>query len=274
MAVVPKKTVSLPDWSEITPEFTERCVFMDIIGVENCGKTTLALSAPGPVGVIHNGDKVRGVANKIVRENPGKVIRDFKYGFAGTGVGTADKPLAEPVWAKIKANYTAALTGWARTIVVDTGNAFWDMARLARFGVLTPKGNRMDALWGPVNHEMRSLLQTQFRAQTKCNVITIHQMGDEYVDKPVNGEMRSVKTGRFIRKGGFKEVPFIADVIVRMERTAEGGHQATITKGWFNTTVEGIPLTDDLMKQLGYSGLNFSSIMAYITELPEDEWTK
>ena len=198
----------------------------------------------------------------------------FRSGFAGTGVATTDKPLAEPVWAKVKANYTAALNDWARTVVLDTGHLFWEMARLARFGILNPKGNRMDALWGPVNHEVRSLLQSQFRNQSRCNVITIHPLGDEYVDKVVNGEQKSVKTGRTVRKGGFKEIPVIADVVVRMDRTEAGDYQATITKGWFNTAVEGIPLTAEFMQDLGFSGLNFSSIMAYITEQPEEEWSK
>lgn len=262
-------------WKDVGSEFEDRVVFMDILGLENSGKTTLALSAPGPIALIHGGEKINGIAQRLVKK--GKKIREHRYGFIPSGNTAADKAKAAPMWKGVRAAYFDAMDKWARGVVFDTGNNLWETVRLAHTGQINPKGNRMDALYGPINADIRGLLQGKFRNENprKCNVVTIHHMGDQYVDRLKDGVMQSVRTGKTERKGGFKEVKFIADVIVECYRGPSLEFLATIRKGWFNASVEGIELSDEVMQEsFGLSGLNFASIMAFITERPESEWNK
>lgn len=266
-------------WVDSTSTFTQRCVFMDISGLENSGKTSLALSAPGSIALIHAAEKINGVVQPYVKA--GKKVREHRYGFIGTGDPVKDQQAAIPVWNGLRLAHLDAVGKWARTVIHDTGNQSWEMVRLAHHGQLNPKGNRMDALWGPVNNAYRSMLANTYRSQTKTNVITLHHLGDQYVDKMKEGKMQSVKTGRLVRKGGFKEIPFIAEVMVECHRKPDGGFMSIIKKGWFNTNIENIELDHEFMDALGYStnpitgsAVHFASIMAYITDTPEMEWMK
>lgn len=257
-------------WTEVTAEFERSPVYMDVIGLTGSGRTSLAMSAPGPLALMHSAEKVQGLKQRIVRE--GKRVREYKFGFVASGDPKRDQEAAAKVWADLRKMYTDALTTWAGTCIFDTGNEAWENLRYAKFGVLTPRGNRMDALWGPVNREMRSLWADEFRGQDRCNLITIHQMGNKWKDVVKDGVTKSVETDKIVRKGGFKEVPAMADVIVQTWRGEDMSFNATIVKGWFNASTEGLPLNEALMQSLGYSGLNFSSIMAFITELGEEVW--
>ena len=260
------------DWEEVGADITQECVFMDIMGLEGSGKTRLALSAPGPVALIDGAEKTGGVMNRVVAET-GKVIRRHKYIYTLTDKKEEDRERAEAVLVELISKYRDAMNGWARSVVFDTGNRLWELVRLSHHGVLRPKGNRMDALYGPPNAEIRGLLADEFRAQNRTNVITIHQMGDKYIDKMVNGTMTSMKTGKYERKGGFKEIPFIADIVVECVRTPTGGFAAIVRKGWVNPGIEGIEADEEMLQALGYSGLNFSSLLAWITDMPEDKWS-
>lgn len=259
------------DWEDVTGDLTERNAYIDIIGLEGTGKTKLALSMPGPVALIDGAEKTAGIMNAVVKET-GKVIRRHKYVYTLTDKKEEDQKRASEVLDALVAKYRDAYTNWARTIVFDTGNRLWELVRLSHHGVLKPKGNRMDALYGPPNAEIRGLLADEFRGQQRAHLVTIHQMGDKYIDKMVDGAMKSIRTGKFERKGGFKEVPFIANVIVECQRDENGGFQAVLRKAWFNAAVEGITINDEFMQALGYSGMNLPSILAWIADETEDKW--
>lgn len=264
--------MAAPVWEDVGTTFTERCVFMDIIGPTGTGRSSLALSAPGPIAIIHANEKLQGLKQRVVVG--GKKIREHKFGFIPSNNADVNKQKAGVVYAGIRAHYFDAIDNWARTCVFDTGNEVWSTLRYATFGVETPKANRIDAVWGGINKEMRGFWTDKYKSQDRCNLVTVHQAGNKWIDKLKDGVLRSVETDIVERKGGFKEVPFMADVIVQTWRGNDLSFNATIIKGWFNAAVEGLPLNDGFLQSCGYSGLNFASIMAMITDTPESEWTK
>ena len=256
-------------WEPAPSEFIQRCVFMDIMGSESSGKTTLALSAPGPIALIHANEKINGVVQPWVRK--GKIIKVHRYGFVASKDPQETATRAQPVWLAARQAAEDAY-GWARSTVLDTGTNYWEMIRLARFGTLNPKGRNMGHLYTAVNNEFRTILAHKYRNQERTNIITIHQTGDKWINKMVEGQMQGFNTGVPERKG-MKEIGFMCEVGLHCWKNIEDGtYHTTINKGWFNGAVEGMDLTDELMVQMGYSGMNFSGIMGFITQTDELEW--
>lgn len=251
------------EWVEASDEFTQRTVLMDIIGPEGTGRTRLALTAPGPIALINADEKVEGIVQPFVRE--GKKIKIATFGMTATSDKQATLTQGEQVWGRVRGWLTDSM-GWAKTTVVDTATEGWELCRLANFGELNPKGNRMDRLYGPVNAEFRAAFK-QFRIVGKSNLVTIHQTKDHYVDKMKDGVLQSVNTGT-TKRAGFKEFGYIADVVLRTGKSVVGGDivfTATIEKGWWNATTEGLTFEGE--------DCRFSYIMSIITETEESEWT-
>jgi hypothetical protein len=245
-------------WEDAPTEFTRRVVFMRIYGDTGTGRTSLALTAPGPIGLCHTAEKLDGIVQRFARE---KVIR--MANFAGTFRGSAQDIAnqANAIWSRVQGAWFDGLDNWARTVVMDTDTEGWELIRLARFGELNPRG-RTDSLYGPVNAEWRSLFK-RFRAQDRCNVISIGQTKDEYREFIKNGQKSSERTGRTIM-AGMKEMSFMSDVVIRTDRKPDGGFIATIEKGWFNAHTEGMTFENE--------DIRFSYIMSLITETDEAEW--
>lgn len=244
-------------WEDAPLISSKRVVHMDIIGLEGTGRSRLALTAPGPIAYINSDEKIEGVVQPFARV---KKVRIYTYGFVATGTKQADIDAAAPVWEGVKAAMRDSL-GWAKTTVYDTATEGWEMCRLANFGEMNPKGNRMDALYGPVNAEFRGMFK-QFRIAGTANLVTIHQVKDHYIDKMVGGVQKSINTGT-TKRAGFKEFGYMADVVVRTSK--EGGKfYATIEKGWYNALTEGLTFEDE--------DITFPRIMSLITETDEREW--
>jgi hypothetical protein len=244
-------------WEDAPTQFTRRCVFMLIYGDTGTGRTTLALTAPGPIGLVHTSEKIEGIIQPFARE---KVIRCVNFGgvFSGTPQEIANQ--ADPIWRRMYGAWTNAMDDWARTVIMDTDTEGWEILRLARFGELNPQG-RTDHLYGPVNAEWRSMFK-RFRQQNRCNVIAIGQTKDEYREVTKGGKKTSDRTGNTIRAGQ-KEIPYSADVVIRCSKD-DGDFHATIEKGWFNAHTEGMTLDNEDMR--------FPYIMSLITETDESEW--
>lgn len=241
-------------WEEAPTELTRRAIFMQIYGETSTGRTTLALTAPGPIALLHAAEKIDGIVQPFAREKEIKV-----HNFGGTLRG---KP--EEIAAQAQRNLAGFLAAWddayswARTIVIDTHTEIWELLRLARFGTLTPRGS-IAAMYGPLNNDFRSIFK-RFREQDLnggggVNVVAVGQIRERYRNDKPTGKMEPA---------GQKEIPYYADITVRTDRTKKGGFKATIEKGWYNSMAEGLDLEDDLM--------TFPMVMALITETDESEW--
>lgn len=242
------------DWEDAATEMTRRCVFMTVYGDTGTGRTSLALSAPGPIAFLHALEKIDGIieqhAHKIGPNGDGT---GGVYNFGGVFIGNSEAitKQANEKWAKFKLAMDDAF-GWARTIIVDTHTEAWELIRLARFGTLAPRG-QIAHMYGPVNNEWRSMWK-QFRQQETTNVIAIGQIGEIYKNDKA--------TGKYEQKGQ-REMGYMSDVIVRTEKE-KGVFTATVEKGWFNAEAEGIPLEDDMTK--------FPGLMQWITNIDAEEW--
>lgn len=251
------------EWEDAPTEITDRGVIMAVYGDTGTGRTTFALTAPGPVAFAHAGEKVTGIVQKAAKEKQVKVL-NFGAVLYGSPQQISDQ--AQPVWRKTRDGLMDALTksSWARTGIIDTHNELWELLRLAEFGELNPQG-RTDALYGPVNARWRSLFKWH-RSQPEPrmkSLIVIGQTREEYKDVTRNGKKESVRTGRTI-SAGQKEVHYMADVVVRTGRDDDGGFLVTIEKAWYKAEYEGV--------QLANEDATFAKVMALITETDESEW--
>jgi len=245
-------------WDDAPTEFVRRVALTEIYGDTNTGKTTLALSAPGPIAFLHAAEKVDGVIQDFARQ---KKIRVHNFNGTFTGRPEDIARAAMEVWKGLVAAWDDAW-GWARTIVVDTHTEAWELIRIAYFGGYKPEKGRPDANYGPVNAEWRSLFK-KFRAQDRCNLIVIGQTKDEYkvASKGIDNKLGE-RTGKTIRAGQ-REVPYFADVVLRMSR--EGNDfVATVEKGWFHAELEGTPFINE--------DARYANIMGFLTQTREGEW--
>lgn len=249
---------SVGDWEDAPTEITRKVVFVDVYGETGTGRTSFALHAPGPIALAHTAEKIDGIIQPFAAK---KTIKTLNFGGVFSGTKEQISQAANAIWMNFLAKWNVAMDDWAKTVIMDTGTEGWELIRLARFGELNPQG-RTDALYGKVNAEWCSPFK-RFRWQDRCNVITIHQAKDEYVDKRgPNGKTVSSRTGRTIH-AGMKQMRYMADVVVRMERE-DGVVAAIIEKGWYNGGVIGEKLYDE--------DATFPRVMALITGDDPTAW--
>lgn len=255
----PSKSASpLVSWEDAPTQLTRRDVFMLVYGDTSSGRTTFALSAPGPIAYLHAAEKYEGIIQPAAREKEIKV-----HNFApGIDPSLSEKEIAAEArrtWNGLKASWMDAYS-WARTIIVDTDTDAWELIRLAYFGDVKPAGGRLELNWGPVNSEWKTLMRT-FKAQEGTNLILISQSTDEYT-KPKKG--MGERTGERVRTGQ-KSIPYMADVVVRTECDIQTQtYSSIVEKPWWNGDMLGFELADE--------DSNFASLMSVLTETDEEEW--
>lgn len=242
------KPSSSMEWEPAPIKFSKRAGILAVYGETDTGKTSFALSAPGPIALIHTAEKIDGVVQQFAAK---KDIRMFNFGGTFTGTPQEISEQANKVLAKMRAHLTDAIK-WARTVVLDTHTEAWELLRLARFGKLAQV---KPIHYGPVNAEWLSMMKMFRQAGANVNLIAVGQIREKYVnDKP---------TGRF-EQAGQKGMSYLPDVIVLTERTKKGGFVGTIEKGWMNAETEGLEIEDDM--------LTFAQVMGLVTGTDADEW--
>lgn len=269
-----------PPYKLATPAPTDprqRYVYQLIYGPTDSGKTTYALTAPGPICYCHCSGKVEGVlqlANKRHIKQHGYPIGELDFGFPAPDVN-AIKPhskfpkeyyyadaverAAAAKWQEFVRVQSEAFT-WAKTIIIDTEFALYQLLRFGFFGDDSPNFNyerdfkgtdnvNLQALWGPVNREwylrMRQAVRSQVRGVT--NVVLVTQAGDEYKDvrKPGKRAVSSTKTGN-LQPQSQKRIPYWVDCSVetRIDQLSSGRakHYVKIHKPWGNKDARGVEL--------------------------------
>lgn len=252
-------------WEEVSTEFTARAVAKCIYGDYDTGKTTLALSAPGPIAFFHAYEKVGGLLQYVRRS---KDIRVHKFG--GPMEGNPDKVqrLAEEEIKLFEAGLDSAYS-WARSIVIDQETRLWELYQLSRLGSMVraerdEKDNKKGQLiYQEINNRWTSMLM-KYRVnleakdmsnskRPKTNLVIISRTKDEYKGPSA--------TGRTVRAGQ-KDTGSFCDVVVRTRRKDE--FSVTIEKPWNNNSMRGVELSQDMMR--------FSEIMSMVTETSSEEW--
>lgn len=212
-------TSPIEDIVQFTSPVTPRLI-VSIEGEEKTGKDHFAFTAPGPV-YLQTCDPAGtdGVRQKF----PGKIFgpREPYQLKVGTNDCTAAemKKIADPLLNRWVANYRGALgSGKIRTVVWDTADELWELARLAKFGELTPKmgvGERNNQ-YGELNSFYEGLIKESFGYP--INFILIHRVKDEYKN--------NAKSGVRVR-AGYKDVYYLTQVNLRsLKAPKENGEGA------------------------------------------------
>lgn len=271
-------------WEPVSTEFTQRYASIAICGETDTGKTSLALTARGPVAILHAAEKTRGIIEPHVRA--GKMVRQHNFAAVFPKAEDECRKKATEVWQKADQLFTDAWK-WAGSIIVDPEPDYYALRRYARFGTLTPQGDVRD-LYNAINFDWRQRFGAMPRAQGSgkgTTLITIHTMTDEYRDvmKQTATGLKKVseKTGN-LRMEGHKSIKFSADLILQTQRDlVSGKFSVKILKPWFNGGARGMELDDELLREMGYSEspatnscLTLPAILSFITDTPEAEWIK
>lgn len=228
-------------WKDAPTELTRKEVFKLVYGPTSTGRTTYALTAPGPIALLHASEKVEGIVQRAAQDREVKIL-DFGTSLSGTQQQQAQQ--ADRAWKMVMEALDDAWT-WARTIVIDTSTELWEFLRMARFGKLTQV---MPHNYGPVYAEWRATLKKAFRDQQGTNLILVGQEKELYKNDKPQGKMIPA---------GQKSDPYDVDVSIRTSRGKKGEFKGEIIKGWYEASVEGMELEDDLY--------NFPSVMQLIT---------
>lgn len=236
-------------WQEAPSELTRRVVFMGIYGGTGTGRTSLALTAPGPIALLHASEKLEGIVQ--VPKAAGKVVKLYDFGATFEGGTTEVTKQAERVLDGVLAAWEDAKT-WARTIVIDTDTDLWELLRLTRFGKVTQIKPHH---YTQVNAEWRNWFH-YFRQQESHNLILLSKMKEEYVNEK--------GTGRMV-PSGMKETPYMQDVRVRTDADMRTGRfWSTVEKPWWNSPLMGMEFDGEMSR--------FATIMGMLTETAEGEW--
>ena len=229
-----------------------RRIVSSVDGLQKCGKTNFALTAPRPLGFLDLDNGLEGVANKHDMSDVYRANYTERFTEVSEMVNTASNAnvvadAATKVWNDFKRDYIWCLENM-RTLAVDTGSEMHELIRLARFGKLT---QIMPEQYGPVNGELSLLLKRVYK--TNCNLILLHRLKPEYeTEKGSSSTGRrqpGKKTGRLIR-AGFKDIGFLVQVVVRLSKD-EDGFSATIEDCRHDPEIEGNEIPEALISFAG-----------------------
>lgn len=228
-------------WRTPTRTTSKRIIAL-ISGDWKEGKTHMALGAD-PI-VFHQSLDLgtEGVIDKFPAEN----VKLAEYQLTVQPGDASEQKVcdaADLVWTQFQRDYFDALeTKECRTVVWDTESEVWELLRLARFGVLTPKtGKDRGNVWGPVNAEMLGMIRAAFG--TDKNFIMLEKVKDEYANDK--------KTGRRERKG-FGDAPYLAQLVITAYRDGANTFLARIDDCRNNPDLNGmvIPNSWEILKGL------------------------
>jgi len=236
-------------------------VFLGIRGWTNCGKTWLALGAPGPIALINFDKGEAGSVNHYTER--GKEIWEIPFSLppalSPKAIGSElvkQQRVFAGVWDKFAKAYKEACHV-CRSVVVDTETELWEIMRYASFGRMSNVAH----MFAEVNAIYMGCLR-EFHEGT-ANVILLHQMGSNF------------KTGRPERKGmGKIESVVRHELEVSCENDKEGRvYIAKVTKAGIagnqvGTQFETLSWSDDPED----NQCRFPVIAAALTNSDKEDW--
>lgn len=261
-------SVSTADlWEEVPDELTQRCTAMEIYGDTDTGRSTLALTAPGPIAYLHAHEKVDGLVQRVKKS--GRQIKVHRFGGSFRGSPSDVQAQCTVNISRFEAAYFHAYT-WARSIIIDTHNELWSIYQLARLGSLShaqrsEKDQRKGQLiYAEINNSFLSMLK-EYRVRAgdplsdrHVNLILVGQIEDEYKNHE--------KTGKKVPVGQ-KKLGYFCDVrLSALYDKRKNEFSAEVVKPWYNQDMRGFVAKGGVLK--------FSEIMSLITETDAEEWER
>lgn len=234
-------------FNKVSDKITPRLI-ASVSGLEKQGKSSFALSAPGPLLYFNLDYGLEGVAGKYAGD---KDIYVKEYRFRRND--TADK--YNTLWCNFTTDYYSALKSKARTVVLDTATEVWELLRLTRFGKLTQV---MPHHYGPVNAEYMSLIREGYSYNK--NVILLHKLKKQYVNDSFNGKYE---------RAGFTNTGFLVQSNLEVFRDGlDGEFYLKVLDCRQNSMLGGMefPLSDE------FSGFRFLAQLIF-PDSTEEDWT-
>lgn len=265
------RTVSTADmWSDYGTEFTLRSTVAEIYGPTATGRSTLALSAPGPIAYFGAQETATGVINRY--RSMGKVIRGHNFG--GVFRGTPEEKAAQ-ARAILRGLGEASIDAyrWARTVIYDTHTELHQLIRIAYFGALKPTGGRQERNWEPINAEWMAFVNAarQHAEHDNVNTVFIGQADDEWVDG--DGGFPK-KTGNQVRATSHKSFPYKMSVVLRTDVDPDDrSYSFTIEKAAHNSGYVDKVYTNELDGE-GNLSWTWGDVMGLITDTDAYEWNE
>jgi hypothetical protein len=276
---------------------------MEIAGPTDTGRTTLALTAPGPIAYIHSLEKWEGLIQDRIKHTQIR-MRSFRDSFQGNP-DQVQIEAAKDVSMVERAVFDAY--NWARTIIIDTHTSLWVTYQLAELGSMvredrdSASNKKGQLIYTKINNQWQAMLKEfSVRADNPTqpnptNLIIIGQVGEEYRGNKA--------TGRMVSKGQ-KGVGYACDVRVRTFREVDGSSplagvaspligasssssllsrpdpdedinagalesefMCVVEKPWYNNDVRGMQFPNVICEELSFAG-----IMSVITDTAKEEW--
>lgn len=265
-----------------TPDVPQRLI-ANVEAREKEGKTTFCLTAPDPI-IAYNFDMgLEGIAQHALKSGKRVVVAGvdqgrnrmpayyFKHPKPKPGQSAYDAAIVKEtamqagvLWGKFKKDYREGLESKAKTLVIDTGGAAFRLNKEARFGRtkrILPRD--YDELY----QEFLALVQEGYDFDK--NVLWIHRLGEEYADHiDRNGNKDSVKTGRWVRKGAYKDMGYEVQANIRLEKTIdkkkETHFKATLVDCRLNRGMDGMEFEDEMC--------SFPYVAAAVFESEVEDW--
>lgn len=190
----------LQGFHEAVPSDKRRLI-LSVEGMAGKGKSTLALSAPGPIALFDFDTGLEGILEKFLAEGKEVLVPEQSMKHSDTD----DPKEWEEMWKRFAKSYADALVcPDIRTVIVDTATEAWELKRLAAFGQLSQV---MPHQYGLPNAVFRRLIKAAYDSDK--NLILLHKLKPRYVnDKRTNEYDMS----------GFSDMPYIVQVVVRVFR--------------------------------------------------------
>lgn len=264
-------------WEEVSSVWTPRAVALTIYGDSDTGRSTLALTAPGPIAYLHGHEKVDEILERKRRDT---LVRAHKFGGNLRGTPEETQKRAQEEVKRFESALSDAYT-WARTIIIDTESRLWELYQLARLGSMVRaerdgKDNKkgqliyqeINAAWGSMIQEYKDRLESPkqhdpvTRAPIYTNLILICKTKDEYKKDAQTG--RTESTGKSVIAAQ-KNTWFFSDMVIRTQRKRDR-FTGVIEKPWWNPEYRDYELE-------GKDGeLDFTYIMSTVTETDTSYW--
>jgi hypothetical protein len=230
---------------------------MTIFGDSDSGRSTLALTAPGPIAYLHGYEKIDGLIENARRS---KDIRVHEFGGMFRGDVDIIQDTADEDFADLEQSMSDSLS-WAKSSIVDTENKAWEVCQLARLGSLERANNSLSEkekkkgalIYQGINNRWNTMLY-EFRQQRKTNLILICKTEFDWIDNK-KSKRSSIKCQ--------KDTYFFSDVVIRTY-CKNGEYSGVIEKPWWNGEYRNYELDED--------ELDFCTIMGMLTLTDSDEW--
>lgn len=268
------------NWVPASKTFDYRTSITCIYGDVDTGKSTLALTAKGPIYLLTTGEKMEGVIEEAA-QNKEIHFHSFPGSFRSDRKGKArDRDIMDQAEAEMDllVEHWIDAMGKGGSLVVDSHKDAKSLLTYSMFGNFKPPtkaeggtGSRgLD--YGPVNARWVSLLG-EYRSQdfsngSASNLILVGCTEDEYTNNKPTGKMIP-KLHSSVRS----KSQLILQTKVDRSNPDDPRFYAVVRKGWNNPTVKGKEfdvLIGEYAEDLGVEAL--PSIWGAITDTDPGEW--